>query len=137
MSIIISLILSYLCCFHLILINSNLSILNDGAVIKTILSFSSSSSVYMIVFLILGVLSGSLSAFIISRYKKFNFIASIILPILLSLFYLYPSFFLPIFLIFTNVEGASTDFIDFGLVMFNTIFVITYFLFLRDSYSQK
>ena len=137
MNIIISIILSYICCFPSILINANLSIFDDGALIKTILSFSSRSSIYMIIFLILGVLSGSLSAFIISRYRKFNFIASIILPILLSLFYLYSCFLLPIFLIFTNVEGASTDFIDFGLVMFNVIFVMTYFLFLRDSYNQK
>ena len=123
-NIIVSVLLSFICCGFLLLADSYLSIWEDGILLRKILSISSSSSIYIIIFMTLGILSGAFSAFIISRYKNYNFIASMILPTLFA------SFFLPIYLILTNVEGASSIF-DWGITTFNVHFIISLFLFLR------
>lgn len=129
-NIIVSVLLSFICCGFLLLADSYLSIWEDGILLRKILSISSSSSIYIIIFMTLGILSGAFSAFIISRYKNYNFIASMILPTLFALMFLSTSFFLPIYLILTNVEGASSIF-DWGITTFNVHFIISLFLFLR------
>ena len=84
------------------------------------------SSYEIIAFLILGVLNGSLSAFIISKYKNYNLIASMFLPTLLTLFVLYLYLFLPIFL-------GETNMIDYGLTTFCLLSIINLYMFLRDA----
>lgn len=132
-NIIVSVLLSFICCGFIVFANSYLSIWEDGILLKKILSFSSRTSIYIIIFMTLGILSGAFSAFIITRYKNYNFIASMILPTLVALGSLYISFILPIYLILTNVEGASLSLVDWGITTFNVHFIIVLFLFLRDQ----
>ena len=117
MHVIISIILSLSYCLFVTIADTYL-----GTIIKTHLS-----SFNIVAFLVLGVLSGSAAAFIISRYKNFNFIASIILPTLLTLFNLYLSLFLPILL-------GAFHMIDYGLTTLYIISIVNLFMFLRDRF---
>ena len=56
-------------------------------IILTYISLNSTS--YIIAFMIAGSLCGALPAYIISRYKSYNFIATMILPTLFVGFNLY------------------------------------------------
>ena len=133
-NLIVSFLLSILGCYFLIFANEYMSIYNVGWPLKIILSFAyKNSAFYIIIFLTLGVLSGAVSAFIITRYKNYNLIASMILPSFLVLTILYISFFLPMYLIIIKVDGATSNLIDWGLTTFSTHFILTLFLFLRDE----
>ena len=78
-----------------------------------------------IIFLIFGILNGSISGYIISRYKNFNFIASIILPLILTFYVLYLYLFLPVFL-------SVYDMIDWNMTMLCSISIVMLYQFLKD-----
>tara|TARA_B100000965_G_scaffold331298_1_gene295405 strand:- start:6 stop:371 length:366 start_codon:yes stop_codon:yes gene_type:complete len=80
----------------------------------------------MIGFLITGVFCGSLSAFIISKYKNFNFKVSMILPTIFTIVFLYPHLLQPIYF------GAH-NLIDGGLSMFFLISITTLYIFLKNQ----
>ena len=62
-------------------------------------------------------------------------IGSMILPTLYTLALLYISFILPIYLMLTNIEGASLKLVDWGVMTFSLHFIITLFVFLRNPPS--
>ncbi len=132
-NVIVSIFLSVFFCIIVAIVDNNFTIHSDINLLNKLENYiPRNSTSYIIAFLILGVINGSLSAFIISRYKSFNLVASMILPILITIGYLYISFLLPIQLYLSNVGGAIGS-IDWGLTQFLLISITTLFLFLRDQ----
>ena len=132
-NVIISIFLSLVFCMIVVIVDNNFTIHSNINLLHKLENYiPRNSTSYIIAFLILGVINGSLSAFIISRYKSFHLIASMILPILITIGYLYISFLLPIQLYLSDVDGAIGS-IDWGLTQFLIISIIILFLFLRDQ----
>ena len=125
-NVIVSILLSLSYCLFVTIADRNLA-----NIITTYISLN--STYYIIAFMILCILCGAFSAFIISRYKNFNFIASMILPTLLILFNLYILLSVTIEFYFEENEGSFFSLIDWGLIELWVISIVVLFLSLRSQ----
>ena len=103
-----------------------ISLVVGSGIADLIKNLTGENNTYEVIgFLIMGVLSGSLSAYIISKYKNLNFKVSMILPIIFTIVFLYPHLLLPVY------YGAH-DLIDWGLSMFGLISITILYTFLKS-----